>query len=728
MKLTILRIVLLNLLVCGVLIACADQNPVEDNSELSGSGSISFNLAIPSGLGSERTRASSGTAAEIVNYPSDFRVDALNVYLFNSDGMLVKSYLDVSNSLSETNWNTNVNLDNVPAGSNQTLLCVVNPEAFPILDNLKQSISLDSMLQITSQPIYSGDSEAGMFMICKTPVNVSAGSTNTIAAVLERGVARLDVFTADESIRVDSVIVDNIPSTSYLLSQEFNPEGKVSLRREVTSFNERSKVAYLNESKETVKVSVFFKRNEVAGLVELEVPTIIRNHIYSVNLEVPVGTHLVAGTLSVAEWVNHVLEGEVDSHIVFDREATVSSFRFEEGKVASALNDTTLLLPGDASSGQLYFQSGSEVTITLENAEDSTMVSVRRNAVSRGAIRTGHEINMKVYSSIDTGDRREVRLWVSNLMTGKGRTFIIRQAGAGYMAVDVPALTFENSHRYNVRLPLSGVTEVNQMVIPTDEAFNIEVTKQSNQTYDITISKKRIYDVVPEGKQLIVTKEGKPAIKLNMATDMGFIYKEVRIGNVTFMDRDLGASAVDAPGEIFIPGALIPVNQNGFSHRIPAFVGQGRPAPGNVAYNYGTKWFTKESGEKNLEIDPCPQGWHVATYAEYQTILTFITGQSINPIPDQGSLGTSVGFESSNKTVNVRLAETKLSFNYSGGHVSNVLLWSEQWPCGWWSSTKDGNGFYHLSFKVTSPYNVGLRNHGYDNRRAGLNIRCVKDR
>lgn len=726
MKQNIFRILLSGLLVWSSLTACTDQNAVDNNSGLSGLGAIRFNLAMPSGSG--QTRALPGTVGEVVNYPSDFRVDALHVYLFGSDGMLVKSYLDVNNSLSESSPSSSVTLENVPAGNNQTLLCVVNPDAFPALDGLTQPVSLDSVLRITSRPVHNGDSEAGMFMVCKSNVNVSAGGTNTVTAMLDRGVARLDVFTADMSIRVDSVTVDNASGNSYLLSRGDVPTGKVSLRKEVTTLDGRSKVAYLNESMSTMNVNVYFKRNDVPGVFSLDVPAVTRNHIYSVNLEVPTGTHLVAGTLTMTEWTNHVLEGEVDSNLIFDREATANSFRLEEGKVATVLNDTTLLLPGDPSAGLLYFQSGSEVTVALENLQDSTILGVKRNAVSRGSIRTAYNVNVKTYSTMDTESRRDVRLWVSNLLTGKGRIFIIRQVGAGYMSVNVPALTFGNSHQYSVRLALSGITGVNQMVIPADEAFKVGIAKQSEQTYNVTVNRKRIYDVVPNKKQLIVTKEGKPVIKLNLTANGGFVYKEVKLGDVTFMDRDLGAPNVDKPGEIFIPGSLIPVNQDRFSHKIPAFVGQGRPAPANVAYNYATKWFTKGVGAKNMEVDPCPQGWHVPTYAEYQTIFTSITNQTDNPIPNQGSLGTSVRFNSSNKTVNVSLAGKKMSFSYSSGHVFNDLAWFEDWPSGWWCSTKGGSGFYHLSFRVISPYEVGLRNHGFASSRAGLNIRCVKDR
>lgn len=716
------------LLGCGVLASsCADQELLEKKS-VAGTGSVRFTMSMPAVGGV--TRGALDSPENVVDYASDFQVDRINIYVFDDGGQLQKIYTDVENHLSKDSPTTDITLENVPSGNNRTLLCVVNPDSFGELQSLPEDVTLEQVLRYTSKPVGSTEPDAVMFMISKNVVNVQSGATTNITGALTRGVARLDVFSIDTQIVVDSVRVLGTASRSYMMSQGSGVEERVSLTKELDSFEGRSKITYLNELSAPVNLEIYLTRDGAQGVANLQVPAVTRNNIYSVNLEVVKGTHLVMGTLSITPWTNNVLDGSVASDVLFDSEATISSFRMNDGGSVSMENDTTLLLPGGTGAGLLCFRDGAEVSASLVNAGDTAMFSINRNAATRGSIKTSFDISVKALETTALDSLREAKIRVTNLMTGKGRVFVVRQQSAGYKRIGTPVLDFSNSHQSVKDLLLEGVSSVNELTMPTDRDFTVTTTRQPSGEYRITVNRKRIYDIVPTGKQLVITRAGKKAVIIELAADRGFVYKEVQMGDVVFMDRDLGASGVDHTGEIFIPGSLMPLNQAGFASGVAnGFVGQGRVSGASVSHNYTTKWFIKADGGKNEEIDPCPEGWHVATFSEYEQILTSVVGVTSNPILNQGVLKTSVGLDASKEEVSVSMSGKTVTFNYSGGHFYKTgLAYYKDWPCGWWTSSKADNGhFKHLAFGVNSPYEIGLRVHSISDSKTGLNIRCVKD-
>lgn len=705
--------------------ACTTQDIIENASSSFDSGNIRFSVTLPS-AGS--ANGASSLSKEILNYPSDFRVDQINAYLFDAAGELAKSFINIQHQLSETTPTATITLEDVPAGNNQTLICVVNPGAFEQLSSLAETVTLDQLLKFTSAPVSEAHPDAPMFMVSRNTINVTGGTTTTIAGTLARGVGRLDIFTVDASIVVDSVRVTDAAAKGYLLEREEQQAGKISFTQAVQDFEGNSKIAYLNEKPAPAQLEIYLTRDGVTGIANVDIPSVARNTIYSVNLEVRNGTHLVTGTLTITPWETSVVEGSVASDVAFDEDATTSSFRMEDGGSVTMPNDTTLLIPGGKGTGLLCFQDGAEVSVSLVNPADSVAMSINRNKATRGTIKTSFDIQVKPFETTETSRQRDVQIEVTNLMTGKGKVFILRQQAAGYKEISVPLLNFTNSHQHVATLPLEGIASVGELGMPADDGFQVTATKSGNN-YQITVKKTRIYEIVPQGKTLTVTRQGKKALLLHLTADRGFIYEEVTMGDVTFMDRDLGAADKNHPGEIFIPGSLMPLDQTGLSSGVAnGYVGHGRVSGINVIYNYSTKWFT-ENGSKNNKIDPCPAGWHVATFADFSKIFTYVTNQRTNPVTNQGSLNTSVRFDAPNKNINVTLNDKILTFNYSGGHFSATRLANDaEWPCGWWSSSKASNGrFQHLAFDVISPYEIGLRVHNMSTSKTGLNIRCVKD-
>lgn len=709
---------------CGILsTACSDQDNL-GVTESFNTGTIIFQMALPNT--STALTSQSSSIDDIVDYPQDYDIRQVNAYLFDGSGNLSMSYENVASGITKENPVANITLENVPTGNNQTLLCVANPNLFPGLNNLSEHTTLKEVTALTTNPISSNNAEADIFMISSNSLNVNNGSTTRITGTLARGVGRLDIFSIDEHIRVDSVTIINAATKSHLMTKSDAETTTISLKKNVTDFVKRAKIAYLNEASSKTEIAIYLTRNGIQGVANVDIPTLERNHIYTVNLETPNGSHQVTGELIIKPWDNNIIDGTVSSDLILDKDATLQSFSTPEGGTPRMINDTTLLVPGNRSYGLLCFKDGAELTATLMTEQDTTMITINRNAVTRGTINTYFDLTVKTFLDTNVNNTREAKLWVSNLLTGKGKTFIIRQQAAGYIEMNVPLLNFENSHQFTKDLVLNGVTQASELSIPSDRDFGISVSKLSNNSYRLTVNKRRIYEIVPLGKQLVINHSGTKKVVLKFAPDKGFIYNEVQMGELIFMDRDLGAKDVSHTGEIFVVGSLLPIDQAGFNSD---FSGQGRPSGSSISQNYTTKWFTTNNGEKNTEIDPCPEGWHTASYSDLLQIFSELKGITTNPVSGQGELNTSVEFINSNNHINVTLSGKSLTFDYSSGcFSSNRIVRDANWPCGWWSSTKNNNHRpYHLSFKVHSPYSIAPRVHDLSVNKTGLNIRCVRD-
>ncbi|WP_195553517.1 FISUMP domain-containing protein [Bacteroides eggerthii] len=728
MKQLMIKYMLLYLSVGGILAACAEQELPEEEVWRQ-TGAVALELTLPAAA-----RQAGGEVAESAGsaklYPEDVEIRRLDVHVFGRDGVYLKSYPDVENRFTGKNATATVELQDVPAGGRRTFLCVANSGCFPELASLRGK-TLEEVAAMAGVHT-NGDAGAPMFMVSKIAGTVKASGTTAFKGVLLRGVARLDIVSADAGVQIDSVIIENAVAVSRLFPQGAPEDRKQAVKKELRDFNGNSRVAYLNESVEPLTVSVVFVHEGRPLRRQAVLSGIARNSVYALNVNSSESGPVI-GEITQMEWTENVIEGEVESDITLDKEATVASFRVEGGEAVTVENDTVLVLPGGRSVGMLYFKDDAEVAVSLMNPEDAAVVSINKNAVTRGFIKTGYDIEIREKPTADPNDVRDVKLWVGNLMTGTGRVFVVRQKGPGYVSLDVPALTFENNHYYEISVPLPGINDVYELNVPADTAFEVIVAKQDGMAdYTLKVKRKRIYDVVPLGRKLTVTKNGRKAVVLNLTPDAGFAYKEVNLGDITFMDRDLGAASGSVAGELFIPGSLMPLDQRGFANgELNGYTGQGRVDPDKVHMDVSTNWFTNTDGTKNELIDPCPKGWHTASYDDFSKIFTMaVAGQSSNVFTGQGALRTTVTINNREKNVSVALNGNRLDFPWSNsGQWDGSFNQLPYFPIAWWSSTKnDRNLYHHLSFQVVQPYKVAWRIHNQTvNTKRGYNIRCVKD-
>ncbi|WP_430817548.1 FISUMP domain-containing protein [Carboxylicivirga sp. RSCT41] len=229
---------------------------------------------------------------------------------------------------------------------------------------------------------------------------------------------------------------------------------------------------------------------------------------------------------------------------------------------------------------------------------------------------------------------------------------------------------------------------------------------------------------VSEKKDITLTAQWEEATDGTITDDDGNTYKTIKIGDQWWMAENLRTTKYNDGSSI----PLITDNSSWGNRTTPAYCWYNNDRSTAVANNYGAlyNWHTVNTGKL------CPDGWHVPTDAEWQTLEMHLrmSGSDANSTDwrgtnqgsqlagtaslwDSGSLTTNSGFGSSGFNAlpsgNRRLY---YNFNYEGSH------------CDWWSSTQGSSSrayrrsLYYLNTGIYRSINYKLN---------GYSVRCVKD-
>lgn len=261
-----------------------------------------------------------------------------------------------------------------------------------------------------------------------------------------------------------------------------------------------------------------------------------------------------------------------------------------------------------------------------------------------------------------------------------------------------------------------------------------------------TVVPVRPYVTTSTTEKIPVKKDGVTVAYID-ATQAAYDFEELTYGNVTFMDRELGATGATFVGELFALGALIPIDQAGASiTNVPGkanFTGNGRTslaAMGDLPFLSTTPWFANTDGTKNEATDPCPTGWHMAKLTELQ--LIFSEGNTTgNPGTSSGALNATLTYNAGMRRVTVVTTEPALTtvFNANTGMTLGSNWFDtgnpKSWPTGWWTSTKTTSGekYYNLSFNFlvqgSENFTAQLKDNFSFNAagKHSFQVRCVKD-
>jgi uncharacterized protein (TIGR02145 family) len=217
--------------------------------------------------------------------------------------------------------------------------------------------------------------------------------------------------------------------------------------------------------------------------------------------------------------------------------------------------------------------------------------------------------------------------------------------------------------------------------------------------------KKVIFNVV------LLLGIGLTAIQAQTVKDInGNVYKTVTIGTQTWMAGNLKTIK-------FNDGTAIPLVTNGeawSSLSTPGYCWYNNDAATYKA-DYGAlyNWYAVNTGKL------CPLGWHVSTNAEWNTLISYLGGESVAG-GKLKEIGTTHWLSPNNGATN-KSGFTALPGGYRIYYSSFYCIVDYGY---WWSFSEDS---------VTGSYNRGLSYYDsyvdsyYSDKRSGYSVRCLQD-
>lgn len=292
------------------------------------------------------------------------------------------------------------------------------------------------------------------------------------------------------------------------------------------------------------------------------------------------------------------------------------------------------------------------------------------------------------------------------------------------------------SGQYSSLVELAGLTDATGLsAVSTNFDVTFAATTRASGKVTATVKAKRPFDETSE--VITVMKDGQEVFQIS-AQNTGFEYEEISApGGLKIMDRSLGAKNANLPGELFMPGKLIPLDQAeapeaSFKHKAE-YSGNGRLS----LAEYSSHTFNRND-LNDPSKDPCPAGWHTMSKDEATLLFgsTNIAGQNA-----QAPNGTiNYGTDANQGIVTYNFSQpgsTPLVWNAQSGYAQGNTFFNNtngRWPTAWFISGELVNNKYAvLAFNVSDqtgsngPNFSAQVNNNFGDKRA-LQIRCVKNR
>ena len=202
----------------------------------------------------------------------------------------------------------------------------------------------------------------------------------------------------------------------------------------------------------------------------------------------------------------------------------------------------------------------------------------------------------------------------------------------------------------------------------------------------------------------------------NIIDGEGNIYKTVYIGSQQWMAENLKVTKYN-------DGTTIPniTDETQWKNNTTgAWSYYNNDVTNNAKYGKLYNWYAvskTNNGNKNV----CPTGWHVPTDAEWTVLTDYLGGESI-----AGGKLKEVGITSWNSP-NTDATNTSLFSALPGGYRPNLGYYNN-FGVGnygyWWSSTEESiSKAWSLSLGGLD----GKAHRGYDDKRYGYSVRCLRD-
>ncbi|NSW94745.1 MAG: fibrobacter succinogenes major paralogous domain-containing protein [Bacteroidales bacterium] len=197
-----------------------------------------------------------------------------------------------------------------------------------------------------------------------------------------------------------------------------------------------------------------------------------------------------------------------------------------------------------------------------------------------------------------------------------------------------------------------------------------------------------------------------PIIDYGSVSDIdGNIYKTIQIGNRTWMAENLKTTTYNDGNKIY-------------------FCPDGGPAGYTLWFGLGKGaycWYDNDPSQNKdlgafynwhaVNTDKlCPAGWHVPSYSEWESLITFLGGK-VYPFSEQ----------TDNARVNIQESIIEKSgFNPGTGHCLCGWGFIEYYPY-WWTSNS------YIKYNFPYAYLIGFEYISDEPQSYGFNVRCLKD-
>lgn len=223
-------------------------------------------------------------------------IHSLSAYLFR-EGVLMKEYKNISPDV-DKRFSLPVNRE-----SNQKMYFLANATIEASHSLVEESTLESDFLAMTSSSLEpSNDGEEISFLSAAYSIDpqVASASINLL-----RATARIDVdASSSDLLVVDSIVIGDFPSETYLMGKQGAYPEVASVTKHLKFENPinglQNDVVRIYESASKATADVYVRYSGIASVMHLDLPTISRNHIYTIKLYKQ-GASL-AGAVNVASW------------------------------------------------------------------------------------------------------------------------------------------------------------------------------------------------------------------------------------------------------------------------------------------------------------------------------------------------------------------------------------------------------------------------------------------
>ncbi len=273
--------VFITALTIAILSSCMSEEACPEKDNI-----YSFQIQIPSLTGSG-------------NNESNDVVNTLDAYIFNNKGKSIRHFKRI-----EMNQEGMIRL---ALDATQEIGSIYFLANYPNIPDNEVATEADLINRSTSQTTESPDK---YFMTS----SFKSATTGSIREELSftRSASRIDLSTGDNPLlEIDSITISNVADRSYLFphSEHSTPENTrftTYTRRFASSPARRTGetlkgLFYVYENgMETANVSVYGRYNGVNSRIDLDIPNIYRNYLYTITLK-PVG-QIIEGSIKTEGW------------------------------------------------------------------------------------------------------------------------------------------------------------------------------------------------------------------------------------------------------------------------------------------------------------------------------------------------------------------------------------------------------------------------------------------